>query len=443
MGLKLGDREGSGSHLPAGVLVLAGVSTVVAVVVSAFSIYLHLKNYRKPALQRMVVRIMVMIPIYAVASLISLFSLEAAFFIDAIRDVYEAFVIYCFFVLLLVYLGGERSLLIMMHGRPPKAPPFPANIFTREIDVSDPYTFLFLKRGIMQYVYVKPILATATLILKACNKYNDGDLRANSGYLYVSVVYNVSICLALYCLAIFWLCVNDDLKPFRPVPKFLCVKGILFFSFWQSLAISILVAAGAIARLGPYTDAERISLGLSDTLICIEMPFFAIAHWYAFSFTDFVDETKAFVARMPFYYALRDAFGIKDVVEDFKTTMRGEGMDYREFEPSEGFIHQGLGRERRIRAGLRYSKGGKRKYWLPRPASARDDNPVTRGIHRALDNEDAHAPLLASEAADVVHAAPDMRRDADEDQLYDHCRHYIFGDYNYPCVDVSSEAARR
>ena len=37
----------------------------------------------------MVVRIMVMIPIYAVASLISLFSLEAAFFIDAIRDVYE------------------------------------------------------------------------------------------------------------------------------------------------------------------------------------------------------------------------------------------------------------------------------------------------------------------------------------------------------------------
>lgn len=32
---------------------------------------------------------MVMVPLYAVASLISLFSVEAAFFIDAIRDVYE------------------------------------------------------------------------------------------------------------------------------------------------------------------------------------------------------------------------------------------------------------------------------------------------------------------------------------------------------------------
>lgn len=37
----------------------------------------------------MVVRIMVMVPIYAIASFISLFSLEAAFVIDAIRDIYE------------------------------------------------------------------------------------------------------------------------------------------------------------------------------------------------------------------------------------------------------------------------------------------------------------------------------------------------------------------
>lgn len=62
---------------------------------------------------------------------------------------------------------------------------------------------------------VKPILAIVTLILKACGKYNEGDLRADSGYLYISIVYNFSICLALYCLAMFWMCVSDDLKPFR------------------------------------------------------------------------------------------------------------------------------------------------------------------------------------------------------------------------------------
>jgi Organic solute transporter Ostalpha len=37
----------------------------------------------------MVVRIMVMVPLYGVSSLIALFSLEAAFVIDVIRDIYE------------------------------------------------------------------------------------------------------------------------------------------------------------------------------------------------------------------------------------------------------------------------------------------------------------------------------------------------------------------
>lgn len=54
-----------------------------------------------------------------------------------------------------------------------------------------------------------------TLILKAGGVYNEGNLTASSGYLWISIVYNVSICVALYCLAIFWVCINDDIKPFR------------------------------------------------------------------------------------------------------------------------------------------------------------------------------------------------------------------------------------
>ncbi|KAF8066552.1 DUF300 domain-containing protein [Lyophyllum atratum] len=471
-GLEVGG--GAGSRLPTTVLVLAGVSTVIAVAVSAMSIYLQLKNYRKPILQRMVIRIMIMVPLYAISSLISLFSLEAAFVIDAIRDIYEAFVIYCFFSLLLSYLGGERSLLILLHGRPPKPPIFPVSLFKREIDVSDPYTFLFLKRGILQYVQVKPILAAVTLILKAVGKFNEGDFRANSGYLYVSIVYNTSICLSLYCLAVFWLCVNDDLKPFRPVPKFLCVKGILFFSFWQSIGISILVAAGAIRRLGPYTDAEHISLGLTDTLICLEMPLFAFAHMYAFSHADYIDPHRSYVARMPMYYAFRDAFGLLDVMEDSKATLRGEGMDYREFEPAEGFMHQGVGRDRRIRAGLRYSKGGQRKYWLPHQVeTSQPPGRLERGVNQVITKvagqeqaHDVHAPLFDREVEDVVHLAPDLQPDDDEPALWDsaiteagydlpfgdlneadeelftHSKKYLFGDYNYPCIDISSEAAR-
>ncbi len=260
------------------------------------------------------------------------------------------------------------------------------------------------------------------------------------------------------------------------MPKFLCVKGILFFSFWQSIIISILVAAGVIRKLGPYTDNEHISLALTDALVCLEMPLFAIAHQYAFSTVDFVDPQAKYVARMRMWAAFRDAFGLKDVVEDSKATLRGEGMDYREFEPSEGFIHQGAGRDRRIRAGLRYSQGGKRKYWLPQPSTTtRPPGNMERRVNRAIErvtgrddlDEEIYAPLLSDQADNVVHLAPDLRPPTEEptiysvvnladegyelpfgdvdpgdEELFSQSKSYLFGDYNYPVVDVSSEAAR-
>lgn len=45
-------EAGSGSSLPAPILVSAGLATAVATVASTLSICAHLKNYRKPALQR-------------------------------------------------------------------------------------------------------------------------------------------------------------------------------------------------------------------------------------------------------------------------------------------------------------------------------------------------------------------------------------------------------
>lgn len=44
------------------------------------------------------------VPIYATSSLVSLYYLPAAFYLDAARDVYESLVIYCFFSLLVEYL---------------------------------------------------------------------------------------------------------------------------------------------------------------------------------------------------------------------------------------------------------------------------------------------------------------------------------------------------
>lgn len=67
---------------------------------------------------------------------------------------------------------------------------------------------------------------TAALLLQ-------GDFSIYGGWLYISFVVNLSVCYAFYCLGMFYFVLKTPLSPFDPVPKFLCIKAVLFLSFWQ------------------------------------------------------------------------------------------------------------------------------------------------------------------------------------------------------------------
>lgn len=54
-----------------------------------------------------------------------------------------------------------------------------------------------------------------------------------SGYLYVTIIYNVSVSLALYALFLFYFATRELLSPYGPVLKFFMVKSVIFLSFWQ------------------------------------------------------------------------------------------------------------------------------------------------------------------------------------------------------------------
>lgn len=327
-----------------------------------------------------------------------------------------------------------------MHGRQPVRHPWPMGYCLARVDISDPHTFLAIKRGILQYAWMKPILGIATIIMKATNTYQEGYISLTSGYLWSGILYNISVTLSLYSLAMFWVCMSEDLQPFRPMPKFLCIKLIIFASYWQGFFLSLLQFAGAIPNDVPGYTADNLAAAIQDALICCEMPLFAIAHWYAFSWKDYADVTIS-AARMPVKYAMRDAFGPKDLIEDTKETFGGKHYEYRVFDTGDNVLahEQSDSRTARMMEGMRYERGGKGKYWIPRPDEINSRTPLLSagpGPSRA-------ATMSTSKSGRGYdgNGEPDepeeARLDAEDERLFTTAKALEFGDWN-ACFHTTS-----
>lgn len=124
----------------------------------------------------------------------------------------------------------------------------------------------FCKQATLQFCAVKPIMSFATLVLQAFGKYHDGDWSADSGYLYIIMIYNISVSLALYGLVLFYYATRDLLSPYDPVWKFFTVKSVIFLSFWQGVILAILERADLISpgmRLYLESKAHHMLTSLS------------------------------------------------------------------------------------------------------------------------------------------------------------------------------------
>uniref|UniRef100_A0A7S3Z2W0 Transmembrane protein 184C n=1 Tax=Lotharella globosa TaxID=91324 RepID=A0A7S3Z2W0_9EUKA len=107
-----------------------------------------------------------------------------------------------------------------------------------------------------------------------------------SRYIYVTIITNVSQIWAMYCLALFYVACKVELGPIRPVGKFMVVKAVVFFTWWQSVMLALLVKMDWIHRNGEFSTEDVVN-GTQNLLICLEMLLAAMAHRYTFPVRDF------------------------------------------------------------------------------------------------------------------------------------------------------------
>ncbi|XP_012055736.1 PREDICTED: transmembrane protein 184B [Atta cephalotes] len=321
---------------------IAGVFMAVALFFTCQQIYQHLRWYTNPTEQRWIVRILFIVPIYAIYSWISLlfFNSESYYvYFFTVRDCYEAFVIYNFLSLCYEYLGGEGNIMSEIRGKPIRS----SCLYGTCCLVGKTYTIGFLrfcKQATLQFCLVKPVMAFVIIFLQAFGHYRDGDWSPDGGYIYITIIYNISVSLALYGLFLFYFATRDLLTPFEPVLKFCTVKSVIFLSFWQGVLLAILEKANVISpvinSLGQSTSAGTVSAGYQNFLICIEMLFAAIALRYAFPYQVYAagcvtDSRGRSVTMQSISSSLKETMNPKDIMTDAIHNFHPQYQQYTQY----------------------------------------------------------------------------------------------------------------
>eukprot|EP00930_Biecheleria_cincta_P066948 TRINITY_DN5329_c1_g1_i1.p1 TRINITY_DN5329_c1_g1~~TRINITY_DN5329_c1_g1_i1.p1 ORF type:complete len:411 (-),score=63.40 TRINITY_DN5329_c1_g1_i1:58-1290(-) len=312
-------------------MALAAVSVAVSCVASFALIYRHLRYNKHPVLRTLTIRILLMVPIYAVQAFCGLvlhvkYQLTSEL-LTTFREVYEAIVIFSVLQLLLVCIGGHRA---VMHRLPDEATiatdeeqPEPLQPEMPEVETADsvrpsgtlsgaslgkvkhawpmhrltPWgsTRCMTKwciRGTLPYVVVSVVCSIVNLIVWLCYLSEDSLENESAVMSVTSWALFVAGCLAVAALYDLVHGLMVRLQGLNPWSKLIAVKLVVFFTFWQGLIIQALLNytglfQGFVDEEHGWSNAQQISKGVNNFLLCIEMTIAAVAHFYAFPPKDF------------------------------------------------------------------------------------------------------------------------------------------------------------
>lgn len=257
---------------------IALTCTLVTVGLSAHHMVYHYIMYRRgdirPELQKCYVRILLIAPIYSICSWFALVLTEYAGVFDAVRGIYEAYVLYCFAALMLLYAGagarvaarrgglcrgrcrprsprprprprptgGEQKVLESMESKPEGAeacvvcPGVPACCM-----IADRRRALSLWKSLLvQFVVLKPICSIISAVLERYHLVLQADP-------YLKTVVVTSVTIAMVGLLNIYTALGPRLAGLAPGVKFLVLKLAVFFTVWQEVVFHVLVGQGMVS----------------------------------------------------------------------------------------------------------------------------------------------------------------------------------------------------
>ncbi|PPQ71091.1 hypothetical protein CVT26_011631 [Gymnopilus dilepis] len=223
-------------------------------------------------------------PIGSDGSWLGLVPLPDYTYYSFIEVVYEAITLSAFLLLLIEFVAEKEGRDRLLAEKEKRKLIFPFCCWRYR--PTKPYFMYAVKWSVLQYVIVRPAVSLAGIICQALGVLCESQgFDAHFANVYLEAVDFVSISVALYGLLVFYGLTKDDLKGKKPLAKFLCIKLIVMFTWYQSFVFSAL--QDRVIHGTEFWTSTNIADGLNALAICIEMIFFAIFMWRAYPYDEY------------------------------------------------------------------------------------------------------------------------------------------------------------
>ncbi|CAM6129949.1 unnamed protein product [Calypogeia fissa] len=296
MGSYMEFLDSVGLAMHTAVLLVAGSSALLCLHFTSTLLSRHLYFWKNPEQQRLICIIIMMAPLYSLTSFVGLVEFKAseAFFtiLESIRECYEALVIASFLNLLYSYMNvspttnfvpDEIKGPVIHHS-------FPITLFQPHEVKLDQKTLKLLQQWTWQFVIIRPAVSILIVTLELLDLYEGPIVWL------CSITLNLSVSLAMYSLITFYHVFNKELAPHGPLLKIICIKGVVFFSFWQGVVLSMLAYTGVIRTEHRFLELAQIEEAYQNLFVCLEMVVFGVLQQYAFSTTEYSGDTEKMIA---------------------------------------------------------------------------------------------------------------------------------------------------
>ncbi|KAF8649120.1 hypothetical protein AX16_006001 [Volvariella volvacea WC 439] len=272
---------------------VAGGCALLTVLISSFTISQHCRNYTNPAQQRQILRILYMPPVYAIISFFSYRFFRYYTYYSFISIAYEAITLSAFLLLIIEYVAATtsgRKAEDALERKDKRPLPFPFCCW--RFRPTKKYFMYTVKWSVLQYVIIRPAASIAGMI---CEKL--GVLCHAAGYspkyaaVYIESIVFISISIALYGLILFYELTKEELRGKKPMAKFLSIKLIVMFTFYQLFVFNAL--KGRVIHETEYWTETNIANGLNALAVCIEMVLFAVFMHWAYSANEYKGQSQS------------------------------------------------------------------------------------------------------------------------------------------------------